>query len=221
MDTLTPTERTRVVRLPSRGAYDRATIDAILDEALVCHVGVVAGPHPVVIPTTFVRVGDRVCFHGASSSRTLRALRDGAEVCLTVTLVDGLVLARSAFHHSVNYRAVMVFGRAEELTDRDAKLAALAALVEKVARGRSTVTRPPNDVELRATGVYALAIAEASAKVRTGPPVDDEADFALPCWAGVIPMRTEFGAPVPDARIAPGSAPPDEVLGRARVTMAE
>ena len=191
-------------RLPKRGFYDRKTIDAILDEALVCHVGFVHDGHPVVIPTLFARVGDLVYFHGSAASRMLRTLTSGAEVCLTVTLLDGLVLARSAFHHSANYRSVVVFGRAQMIEERTEKLAALEAFAERVAPGRWNEVREPTPKELKATTVLSLALDEASAKVRTGPPVDDEEDYALDVWAGVIPLRLVAGEPVPDPRLRAG-----------------
>jgi nitroimidazol reductase NimA-like FMN-containing flavoprotein (pyridoxamine 5'-phosphate oxidase superfamily) len=196
--------RTTVRRLPARGAYDRATVNAILDEALVCHVGFVVadenGGKPVVIPTIHTRVGETLYFHGSAASRMLRSLRGGVEACVTVTLLDGLVLARSAFHHSMNYRSVVIFGLAREVTEREEKLAALTALVEHVVHGRSADARGPNESELRQTLVLALPLAEASAKIRTGGPIDDEADYALPIWAGVIPFHLTPGEPVADGR---------------------
>ncbi|HEV7919302.1 MAG TPA: pyridoxamine 5'-phosphate oxidase family protein, partial [Thermoanaerobaculia bacterium] len=183
MSNLLQTERTTVRRLPKRGLYDRQTIHAIIDEALICHVGFVVEGAPVVIPTIHTRVGDTLYFHGSAASRMLRSLRGGVEACVTVTLLDGLVLARSAFHHSMNYRSAVVFGTAREVTDAAEKLQVLHALVEHVAAGRSADARPPNDKELRQTLVLALPIEEASAKVRTGGPVDDDEDYALPIWA--------------------------------------
>ncbi len=182
------TERTRLRRKPARGSHDRAVIDAILDEAIVCHV---AFPGPVVLPTTHVRVGDTLYLHGSAASRMLQQLASGCDVCVAVTLLDALVLARSAMHHSVNYRSVILFGRARAVEDRTEKLAALAALIDHAVPGRSAACRPPNDKELAATLVIALPIAEASAKARTGPPLpDDPEDAALPFWAGVIPLET-------------------------------
>jgi uncharacterized protein len=195
---LEQTERTRIHRLPQRGNYDRPTIDAILDEALICHVGFVIDGRPVVIPTIHTRVDDHLYFHGSPASGMLRNLRDGVDACVTVTLVDGLVLARSAFHHSMNYRSVVVFGKAEEVIDRDEKLRVLAALVEHVCRGRSADARRPNEKELKQTLVLRLPIAEASAKIRTGPPVDEAEDYDLPIWAGVLPLPLTPGAPLPD-----------------------
>lgn len=191
------TDRTRLHRKPSRGTHDRATIDAILDEALVCHVGFVAHGSPVVLPTTAVRVADRLYLHGSAANGMLRALAEGLDACATVTLLDALVLARTAFHHSVNYRSVVLFGRAVRVDNVDEKRRVLAALVEKLDPGRSGECRPPNDAELAATLVIALPIAEASAKARTGPPIDDASDAALPYWAGVIPLVTTRGTPIP------------------------
>jgi nitroimidazol reductase NimA-like FMN-containing flavoprotein (pyridoxamine 5'-phosphate oxidase superfamily) len=198
-----------VRRIPKRGVYDRGAIDAILDEALVCHVGFVHDGHPVVIPTLFARVGDLVYFHGSAASRMLRTLTSGADVCLTVTLLDGLVLARSAFHHSANYRSVVVLGRAQVIEERAEKLAALEAFAERVAPGRWNEVREPTAKELKATTVLSLALDEASAKVRTGPPVDDEEDYALDVWAGVIPLRLVAGEPVPDPRLRAGIPVPE------------
>jgi uncharacterized protein len=197
MSALPVTERTRVRRKPARGSHERAAIDAILDEALICHVGFVAGPGPVVIPTTHVRVGDQLYIHGSAANHMLGSLAGGLDACITVTLLDALVLARTAFHHSVNYRSVVLFGRATLVDDTTAKLAALAALIDRVAPGRSAACRPPNAKELAATTVLALPIAEASAKVRSGPPLpDDGEDLALPYWAGVIPLHTSRGTPI-------------------------
>ena len=192
-----PSERTRVRRLPRRAAYDRATIDAILDEALICHLAFAAGDQPFAIPTAHARIGDHVYVHGSTASRTLRASA-GAPVCLTVTIIDGIVLARSAFHHSMNYRSVVVLGRAEEVRGDEERLAAMRALVDKVSPGRWSEIRPPNGQELKATTILRLSLAEASAKIRTGPPIDDEEDLALPCWAGVVPLALTRGPAIPD-----------------------
>jgi uncharacterized protein len=188
MTTIEMTDRTRVRRLADRGRYDADTIHAILDEALICHVGFVVNGAPVVIPTIHWREGDTLYFHGSAASRMLRSLKHGVDACVTVTLLDGLVLARSAFHHSMNYRSVVVFGKAREVTEASEKIRALDALVEHVMRGRSADIRQPNDKELRQTLVLALPLEEASAKIRTGGPVDDEEDYALPVWAGVLPL---------------------------------
>jgi len=199
---LEQTGKTRVRRLPERGRYDQATIHAILDEALICHVGFVVDGHPAVIPTIHTRIGDDLYFHGSPAAGMLRNLREGADACVTVTLLDGLVLARSAFHHSMNYRSAVVFGKAEEVTDREEKLRVLAALVEHVCRGRSADARGPNEKELKQTIVLRLPIREASAKVRTGPPGDDAEDYALPVWAGVLPLALTPGAPIADNNVA-------------------
>ena len=190
--------RTQVRRLPKRARYDRETICAILDEGFVCHVGFLEGGEPVVIPTNYAREGDRLLLHGASASRMLRTLAQGVPACLAVTLLDGLVLARSAFHHSVNYRSVVIFGRGTTIEDEAGKLAALRAFMQRLLPGRWDEVRPPNSQELKATLVLSFPIDEASAKVRTGPPLDDEADYALPVWAGVIPLKLTRGEPVTD-----------------------
>jgi nitroimidazol reductase NimA-like FMN-containing flavoprotein (pyridoxamine 5'-phosphate oxidase superfamily) len=194
------TERTTVHRLAKRASYDRETVHAILDEALICHVGFSVDGSPVVIPTIHWREGETLYIHGSVASRMLRTLKDGVDVCATITLVDGLVLARSAFHHSMNYRSVVILGKAREVTDREEKVKALECLVEHVVPGRSKVVRAPNESELRVTTVLALPIEEASAKVRTGGPVDDEDDYALPVWAGVIPLKLTQGEPIRDRR---------------------
>ena len=198
------TERTTLHRLPERGSHDRAAIDAILDEAIVCHLGFVDAGQPYVIPTVYARVGDVIYLHGSAASRTLRAVRGAIPVCLTVTLLDGLVLARSAFHHSVNYRSVVLLGTASGVEDPEEKTAALHAIVEHTVPGRSTDARASNDKERRATIVLKLAITEASAKIRAGGPKDDPEDMARQIWAGVIPLRTVAGDPVrePDCDVA-------------------
>lgn len=211
MSPLSPTPKTTLHRLPTRGSYDRALIDSILDEALVCHVGFCDEGQPYVIPMNFARVGDAMYLHGSVASRLLGALRRGAPVCATVTLLDGLVLARSAFHHSVNYRSVVVLGVAREVTAADEKRAALAAIVEHVLPGRSAAVRGPSDAEIAKTAVLALPIAEASAKVRKGPPVDSEEDLLVPCWAGEVPLRLSAGAPRPDPQLAPDIPVPEAV----------
>jgi len=194
------TDRTTVRRLPQRAAYDAETVYRILDEALICHAGFVVHGNPVVIPTIHWREGDRLYFHGSPAAGMLRNLRNGVPVCVTVTLLDGLVMARSAFHHSMNYRSAVVFGTATEVTDREEKLRALDALVEHVCRGRSKDVRPPSEVELKQTLVLSIPISEASAKVRTGGPVDDDEDYELPIWAGVIPLTLTPSAPIDDER---------------------
>jgi nitroimidazol reductase NimA-like FMN-containing flavoprotein (pyridoxamine 5'-phosphate oxidase superfamily) len=194
--------------VPERGAYDRGEIDAILDAGLVCHLGFVHDGHPFVIPTLYGRVGDHVYVHGSSASRMLRTLKGGVDACLTVTLVDGLVLARSIFHHSINYRSVVVLGRAVEVGDRDEKLRALEAFGERILPGRWAEVRPPTGQELKATSILRLPLDEASAKLREGPPKDDEEDYELPVWAGVIPLGLRAGEPQADPRLAFELAPP-------------
>jgi len=216
MSDLEPTPRTTLRRLPARGHFDRATVNAILDEALVCHVGFVSEGQPFVIPTIHARVGEQVFVHGSAASRMLKTLQGGVPVCLTATLVDGLVLARSAFHHSMNYRSVVVLGDAIAVTEEGEKWDALHAIVEHVAPGRWSEVREPSPKELAGTLVLRLPIEEASAKVRTGPPLDDEEDYALECWAGVLPLRLTPGTPVPDPRMPEGRPLPASVTGYAR-----
>ena len=193
-----PSTRTTVRRLPERAVYDRAAVHAVLDEGFIAHVGVTTDDGPIVIPMLYARDGDRVLVHGSPASRLLRTGAKGLDMCLTVTLVDGLVLARSAFHHSVNYRSVVVVGRAERIDDLDERRAALDVLVESVVPGRTPDARPPNERELRGTTVLALPLDEASAKIRTGGPKEEEDDMDLPVWAGVVPLSLVAGAPVPD-----------------------
>ncbi len=200
MDQFIPTPRTQVKRLPKRGVYDRAQVYSILDEGFVCHVGFALEGQPYVIPTGYVRAGDQIYFHGSAASRMLRAIDGGVDVCLTVTLVDGLVLARSAFHHSMNYRSVVVLGKAQLVTDNVEKTDALRSFTNHVVPGRWDLVRQPTAQELKATSVLALPLEEVSAKVRTGGPIDDEEDYALPVWAGVIAMRTERDA-IPDVAL--------------------
>jgi uncharacterized protein len=201
------TQRTKLRRKSSRGSHDRATIESIFDEALVSHLGFLDTGLPVVIPTLHVRVGTHVYLHGSAASRALRE-SEGAEVCLTATLVDGLVLARAVMHHSANYRSAMLFGAGEWSEDEAEKLTALEALVEKLVPGRWGEARVPTEKELRATALLRIPLEEASAKVRTGPPVDDDADLELPVWAGVVGLRTVAGEPEPDALLAAGIEPP-------------
>jgi nitroimidazol reductase NimA-like FMN-containing flavoprotein (pyridoxamine 5'-phosphate oxidase superfamily) len=212
MSDCTRTDRTRLRRLPKRGAHDRATIDAILDEALIAHLGFTVDGQPFVIPTLHARVGDTVYLHGSAASRMIRTLGAGAPACLTVTLVDGIVLARSAFHHSMNYRSVVVIGKARMVTDSGELLQALEAFTEGIVPGRWEEVRGPNAKELKGTRVLAMTLDEASAKVRGGPPVDDEEDHAIDVWAGVIPMGLEAGEPVADPRLRDGIAPTATVL---------
>jgi uncharacterized protein len=196
--TYAPTAHTRVRRLAQRGSYDRALVHAILDEALVCHVGYVHGGQSFVIPTAFVRLEETLYVHGAVANRTLGALLAPSRICVTVTLLDGLVLARSAFHHSMNYRSVVALGQARELVDGAEKRRVLDALVERLAPGRAQAARAPNEKELRATRVLALDLVEVSAKTRSGPPLDDEEDMTHECWAGVVPLKLVAGEPIPD-----------------------
>lgn len=203
-------------RLPKRGEYDHAAVYHILDEAFICHVGFVADRKPVVIPTSYARIGDDLYIHGSAASRMLRSLEEGIDVCVTVTLVDGLVLARSAFHHSINYRSVVIFGAAKVVNDPDEKLKALHAFTDHVVPGRWEEVRPPTESELRTTSVLKLPLVEVSAKVRTGPPIDDEQDYGLAVWAGVVPMSLTAGAPVSDDRLAPDIETPDYARNYAR-----
>jgi nitroimidazol reductase NimA-like FMN-containing flavoprotein (pyridoxamine 5'-phosphate oxidase superfamily) len=209
--TFTQTERTKLKRLPKRGYFDRETVYGILDEGFICHVGFAPEGRPVVIPTGYARVEDKLYIHGSQASRMLRTLSEGIDVCVTVTLIDGLVLARSAFHHSMNYRSVVVFGRATLVEEREEKYAALLALSEHIVRGRWAEVREPTEQEMRQTTVLAVPLVEVSAKVRTGPPLDDEEDYALPVWAGVLPLRLETGEPVKDPRLPEGVEIPDYV----------
>lgn len=199
-DTFTPNERTRVVREPHRGAYDRETIDKILDEGFVCHVGFTVDGQPFVIPTMYARVGDAIYFHGSAASRMLRGVSAGISVCITVTLVDGLVLARSVFNHSMNYRSVVALGKAVLVDAGAEKIEALRAFTEKVLPGRWEEARQPNEKELKATSILRLPLTEASAKMRTGPVEDDAEDYALPVWAGILPLRVAAGEPIRDER---------------------
>ncbi len=195
-----PTARTRVVREPQRGVYDRETVNQILDEGLMCHVGFVVDGQPYVIPTLYGRDGNVLYLHGSVASRMLRNLQQGVPVCVTVTLVDGFVLARSVFNHSMNYRSVVILGTATLVDDPKEKLSALRAVSEHVVPKRWDDARQPSEKELKVTSVLRIPIEEFSAKVRVGPPVDDEADYSFPTWAGVLPLETKTGAPIPDER---------------------
>jgi nitroimidazol reductase NimA-like FMN-containing flavoprotein (pyridoxamine 5'-phosphate oxidase superfamily) len=212
-DSFAPTPRTRVRRVPKRAVYERAAVEAILDEALFCHVGFVAGDQPYVIPTLHARVGEQLYLHGSSASRMVRTLAEGAPACVTASLIDGLVLARSAFHHSMNYRAAVVLGGARLVEGDDERMAALEAFTEALVPGRWPHIRWPDRREMKGTAVLAVDLREASAKVRTGDPVDDEADYARPVWAGVVPVALAAGDPVPDARLADGTPLPGHVAG--------
>ena len=212
MTSFPQTERTTLKRLPKRGVFDRELVYQILDEGFVCHVSFAVDGQPFVIPTGYARAGDQLYIHGSQVSRMLRTLSSGIEVCVSVTLVDGLVLARSAFHHSVNYRSVVIFGRAALIAKPEAKLAALFAFSEHVVPGRWNDVRQPTDQELKATTVLSLPLLEASAKVRTGPPIDDEEDYALDVWAGVLPFALVAGRPVSDPRLPDSIEPPAYLL---------
>jgi nitroimidazol reductase NimA-like FMN-containing flavoprotein (pyridoxamine 5'-phosphate oxidase superfamily) len=208
-ENFTPNERTRVVREPHRGVYDRETIDKILDEGFVCHVGFSVDGQPYVIPTMYARVGDAIYFHGSAASRMLRGAGAGIPVCVTVTLVDGLVLARSVFNHSMNYRSVVALGRAALVDAQVEKIAALRAFTEKILPGRWNDARQPNEKELKATSILRLPLTEASAKIRSGPVEDDAEDYALGVWAGIVPMRLVAGAPMRDERCDAGIPVPE------------
>jgi uncharacterized protein len=216
MDDYTPTARTKVRRLPKRGSYDKLVVHAILDEGFVCHVGFAVGGQPYVIPTVYARAETTLYIHGSAVSRTLRTLTQGVPICITVTLLDGLVLARSAFHHSLNYRSVVMIGNARLVDDRDEKMTALARITNHVVPARWAEARMPSELELRQSSVLALPLEEVSAKIRRGPPVDDEEDYALPIWAGVVPVETRLGTPIDDERVLPGVAAIDLARFRRR-----
>jgi nitroimidazol reductase NimA-like FMN-containing flavoprotein (pyridoxamine 5'-phosphate oxidase superfamily) len=210
------TDRTKVRRIPDRGTHERDTIYKILDEGFICHVGFVVDGQPFVIPTGYGRIDDHVYIHGSAASRMLRTLQKGIDVCVTVTLLDGLVLARSAFHHSMNYRSVVVLGKAILVDDPDEKLTALRAISENIVRGRWVDVRSPTEQELKATSVLRLPIQEASAKIRTGGPKDEEEDYSLPVWAGVLPLRLTPGEPEVDPKMAVEAAVPAYVKNYTR-----
>jgi nitroimidazol reductase NimA-like FMN-containing flavoprotein (pyridoxamine 5'-phosphate oxidase superfamily) len=211
MSDYAPTERSRVRRKPGRASYDRELVERILDEAMICHLGFVEGGQPYVIPTIHARVGARLYLHGSKGSRALGALREGEECCVTVTLVDGIVLARSALHHSLNYRSAMIFGVARPVLEREEKALALEAVVEHIAPGRSDDARPPSPEELDATGIVSLELEEASAKLREGGPIDDSDDMGLPVWAGQLPLSLTALEPIADPDLPPGAEVPDYV----------
>ena len=221
MNELPRTPRTTLKRLPQRGSFERQQINEILDEGFICHVAFVLNGEPVVIPTGYARAGDELIIHGSQASRMLRQLGQGIDVCVTVTLIDGLVLARSAFHHSMNYRSVVVFGRARVIEEPAEKMAALTALSEHMIPGRWDEVREPNDRELQLTTVLAIPLTEASAKVRTGPPVDDEEDYVLPVWAGVIPLQMIANEPIADARLGANVPTPQHVIDYRRASHSE
>ncbi len=210
------TERTTLKRLPKRGVYDRELVYRILDEGFICHVSFALEGQPFVIPTGYARVDDQLLIHGSQVSRMLRTLSSGIDICVAVTLVDGLVLARSAFHHSVNYRSVIIFGQAALVETRESKLAALFAFSEQVIPGRWNDVREPTEQELKATTVLSLPLVEVSAKVRTGPPLDDEEDYALGVWAGVLPLKIVAGSPINDPRLPESIEPPAYTLDYSR-----
>jgi hypothetical protein len=209
------TERSTLRRLPSRGSNEIEAVNAILDAAFLAHVGFVVDGQPFVIPTLYGRAGDKLYLHGSAASRMMRTLESGVPVCVTVSLVDGLVLARSAFHHSMNYRSAVVFGTARKIDDPAQKNEALRVISEHLIAGRWDEVRAPRNQELKATMVLELTIEEASAKSRSGPPIDDEADYALPVWAGVLPLALKADEPVPDARLKDGLEP-SEIIRRYR-----
>lgn len=206
-----PTPRTRVIREPHRGVYDRETVYQILDEGFLCHVGFAVEGQPFVIPTSYGRKDSTLYIHGSAASRMLRQMRDGVAVCITVTLLDGLVLARSVFNHSMNYRSVVILGKAELVNDPAEKLEALRILSEHILPGRWADARQPNERELKQTSVLRVPIEEFSAKVRSGPAVDDEEDYSFPTWAGVLPLKMKAGAPIDDERLLPGRETPGYV----------
>ena len=203
MSTYIPTQRTKVRRLSKRAVYDKAQVHAILDEGFLCHVGFTQDGQPFVIPTLYARSGETLYMHGSGASRMLKTLAQGVDVCVTVTLVDAYVLARSAFHHSMNYRSVTVLGRARLVADEAEKMEALRVITDHIVPGRWDEVRGPNELEMKQTVVLALPLEEVAAKVRVGPPADDEEDYALPVWAGIVPIHTQLGEAVADGRVLP------------------
>lgn len=216
MEQFPQTKRNQVKCKPDRGRYDKATIYPIVDEALFCHVGFVVDGQPYVIPTLHARQGDRLLLHGAKGSRMLKAIQTGEALCITITLLDGLVLARSVFHHSINYRSVVLFGRGELIEGEEEKRAALEIFTERMIRGRWGEAKRPMPQELDATAVVAVPIESASAKIRMGPPIDDERDYDLPVWAGVLPIRQAVGSPQGDPRLKEGIPLPPSVIAYQR-----
>ena len=204
-----PSARTRVVREPHRGVYDREAVYRILDEGFLCHIGFAVDGQPFVIPTSYGRHGDSLYIHGSAASRMLRQMKNEISVCITVTLLDGLVLARSVFNHYMNYRSVVILGKATLVDDAEEKLSALRTLSEHILPGRWDDARQPDEKELKATSVLRVPIEEFSAKVRTGPAIDDEEDYSFPTWAGVVPLETVAGPPIDDARLLPGQEVPE------------
>ena len=215
-ETQMPTPRTRVVREPERAVYDRETAYHILDEGFLCHVGFAVDDQPFVIPTSYGRKDANLYIHGSAASRMLRQMKEGVTVCVTITLLDGLVLARSIFNHSMNYRSVVILGKATLVDDPDEKRAALRVLSEHILPGRWDDVRQPNERELKATSVLRIPIEEFSAKVRTGPPIDDEEDYSFPTWAGVVPLQVETGKPINDPRLEPDRHAPQYVRAYSR-----
>lgn len=213
---INPTKRTKLKRIPKRGSFDRETIYQILDEAFICHIGFSVEGQTFVIPTAYGRKDNLLYVHGSAASRMMREMSKGIDVCITVTLVDGLVLARSAFHHSINYRSVVIFGNAEMVTDENEKNDALFAFTEHLIKGRWAEVREPNSKELKGTTVLKLEITEASAKMRTGNPIDDEEDMNLDVWAGVIPLKIQAEKPIDDSLLKEGIAVPDYALNYER-----
>jgi hypothetical protein len=211
MPDFTPSARTRLRRKPDRGAFDRETVYAILDAGMICHVAFVHEGSPAVVPTAYGRDGDRLIIHGSSASRAMRTLGEGAELCLSVTILDGLILARSSFHNSVNYRSVIVYGNATVVEETEAKLAAMACLTDHLVPGRWADSRPPTSQELKAMTVLEVPLDEVSAKVRTGNAVDDPGDYDYPAWSGLLPLGVSVGAPLDDGRLLPGIELPDYV----------
>ncbi|MBO0721711.1 MAG: pyridoxamine 5'-phosphate oxidase family protein [Blastocatellia bacterium] len=216
MERFTPTPRTTLKRLPERGKYEREVVYGILDEGFICHIAFVVDGQPYVIPTAYGRCGETLYVHGSAASRMMRSLSGGIPVCVTVTLVDGLVLARSAFHHSINYRSVVIIGTATKVEDEEEKKAVFQTFMEHVIPGRWAEVRLPTEQELKATTVLALPLVEVSAKVRTGPPKDDEEDLAFPVWAGVLPLQTTVQAPLNDPLLPADIKPPAYVMNYAR-----
>jgi nitroimidazol reductase NimA-like FMN-containing flavoprotein (pyridoxamine 5'-phosphate oxidase superfamily) len=210
------TEKTKLKRIPKRGSFDQETIYKILDEAFICHVGFIVDNQPFVIPTAFGRKEEALYIHGSAASRMMREMSKGIDVCVTITLIDGLVLARSAFHHSMNYRSVVIFGKAEIITDEAEKNAALFAFIEHLIKGRWNEVREPNSKELKGTTVLKLGINEASAKIRTGDPIDDAEDYELNVWAGVIPLKIAAGKPIDDAKLEKEIEIPNYALNYSR-----
>lgn len=210
------TKRNRVTRLPERAKYDEDTIFGIVDEALICHIGFVVDGKPYVIPSIHARDGNRLLLHGSSASRMLKHFKEGHDLCVTITLLDGLVLARSVFHHSMNYRSVVLFGNGRIVEERNQKMHGLKVLTEHLVPGRWEDARLPSEQELNATTLISMSIDEGTAKIRTGHPGDDDADYVLPVWAGVIPMRQQTLPPIDDERLTEGIAVPDYVVNYSR-----